>query len=157
MILAGCGGRSQNTGMEAPPFTLKDLHGRSVSLADFKGHPILMDFWATWCGPCRMSIPMVQEFYKRHKKDGLVVLGLNIDDDPSSVYAFVQHFGMTYPVLFAGGSGVPADYEVEGIPSFFIIDAEGRVVRHYEGFSEEMVDAWETELDHLLNSPAHQA
>ena len=86
----------------APNFELKDLSGNTVRLNSFKGHPVLLDFWATWCGPCRMSIPLVQEFYMRHKSEGLEVLGLNMDDDPSGVYGFVKQFKMTYPVLFAG-------------------------------------------------------
>ena len=82
----------------------------------------MLDFWATWCGPCRVSIPKVQEFYIRHKTEGLVVLGLNMDEDPSGVFAFMKRFSMTYPVLMAGASNVMNDYQVEGIPTFVFID-----------------------------------
>ena len=88
----------------APNFELKDLSGNTVRLESFRGHPVLLDFWATWCGPCRMSIPMVQISTPAIKTRGLVVLGMNMDDEPSGVYGFVKHFKMTYPVLFAGNS-----------------------------------------------------
>ncbi len=94
----------------------------------------------------------MQRFYQKHKDEGLVVLGLNIDDDPSQVYAFVKQFKMTYPVLYAGGTPVPEAYGVEGIPSFFFIDPQGQVVRRYEGFKLDMAEDWEYELQHLKKS-----
>jgi thiol-disulfide isomerase/thioredoxin len=134
----------------APPFELKDLSGNSVRLSDYKGHPVLLDFWATWCAPCRMSIPMVEQFYESHKKDGLIVLGMNMDDESSSVFPFVKHFGMKYPVLLAGNSSVAGDYGIDGIPLFAFIDAEGRLDQRYDGFSPEMPQEWEAELERLL-------
>src|SRR5262249_59548523 len=92
------------------------------------------------------SIPPVQEFYARHKDDGLVVLGLNIDDEPSGVYGFVKKFKMTYPVLLAGNTSVSSDYEVEGIPHFVFIDPQGRIQQVYQGFAPQMVDSWEEEF-----------
>ncbi len=93
-----------------------------------------------------MSIPLLQEFYLRHKDEGLIVLGLNMDDDPASVFPFVQQYKMTYPVLFAGNSTVPADYQVEGLPHFVFVDPRGRVTQVYQGFSPEMVAMWENDL-----------
>src|ERR1700730_5834470 len=107
VFLAACSSNRRNEVIAAPNFELKDLSGDTVRLESFKGHPVLLDFWATWCGPCRMSIPKVQEFYMRHQDEGVVVLGLNLDDEPSGVYGFVNRFKMTYPVLFAGNSSVP--------------------------------------------------
>jgi thiol-disulfide isomerase/thioredoxin len=133
----------------APDFELTDLNGHKVNLASFRGHPVLLDFWATWCGPCQMSIPMVQRFYLEHKDQGLVVLGLNVDDDPSGVYPFVKQFQMTYPVLYAGGTPVSDAYQVEGIPTFIFIDPQGRVVRRFGGFRFDMVKDWEIEFQRL--------
>src|SRR5437879_6715849 len=109
-IFASCSSSRHHGPVPAPTFELKDLSGNAVRLKSYEGHPVLLDFWATWCGPCRMSIPMVQDFYARHQRDGMVVLGLNIDDDPSGVYGFVKEFKMTYPVLLAANSSVPSDY-----------------------------------------------
>src|SRR5262245_7261772 len=145
-LLVACSSGRHSEVVAAPNFELKDLSGNMVGLESFRGRPVLLDFWATWCGPCRMSIPMVQDFYARHKDEGLVVLGLNMDDDPSGVYGFVKKFKMTYPVLFAAESSVPSDYEVMGIPHFVFIDADGRIMRRYEGFSFEMARSWEENL-----------
>jgi len=148
-LVSGCT-NARSGPVAAPNFELKDLSGKTVTLDSFKGHPVLLDFWATWCGPCRMSIPMVQKFYQKHKADGLVVLGMNVDDDPEGVYPFVKHFGMTYPVLLSGNSSAQSDYRVEGIPTFVFIDQKGNIIDHYEGFSMEMPPAWEAQLQSLL-------
>jgi len=151
-LITACSSGRRNQVVAAPNFELKDLSGNTVRLDSFKGHPVLLDFWATWCGPCRMSIPMVQEFYMRHKDEGLVVLGLNMDDEPSGVYGFVRQFKMTYPVLFAGSSSVPGDYEVDGIPHFVFVDADGRIIQIYSGFSYEMARSWEDDLKLALKN-----
>ena len=153
VLLAALSGCRSRQAVPAPDFTLKDLSGKTVHLADFRGHPVMLDFWATWCGPCRLSIPLVQKFYETHKDKGLIVLGINVDEDPSGVYPFVQRFQMTYPILYAGGSPVSDALGVEGIPTFILLDAQGRIVRRFEGFSMDMPEAWAYELQRL-STPA---
>jgi thiol-disulfide isomerase/thioredoxin len=145
-VISVCSCRRQNQVIAAPNFELKDLSGNMVRLDSFRGHPVLLDFWATWCGPCRMSIPVVQEFYMSHKADGLVVLGLNMDDDASGVFGFVKHFKMTYPVLLAGNSSTAGDYEVDGIPHFVFIGPDGHIIQVYSGFSFDIARSWEEDL-----------
>ncbi len=152
LFLTACSSSRRDELSAAPNFELKDLSGNVVRLDSFRGHPVFLDFWATWCGPCRMSIPMVQDFYMRHKVDGLVVLGMNMDDDPSGVFGFVKKFKMTYPVLFAAESSAPGDYEVDGIPHFVFIDTQGRVFDRYQGFSPQMIDLWEEDLRKALKN-----
>jgi thiol-disulfide isomerase/thioredoxin len=151
-LAAGCTSGRRSQMVTAPNFELKDLSGETVRLDSFRGHPVLVDFWATWCGPCRMSIPMVQRFYLEHKDEGLVVLGLDMDDEPSGVYGFVKQFKMTYPVLFAGNSSVGSDYEVDGIPHFVFIGPDGRILQIYSGFSYEMAQSWEEDFQIALKS-----
>ena len=88
----------------------------------------------------------------RHKDEGVVVLGLNMDDDPSGVYGFVKRFKMTYPVLFAGNSSAGSDYEVDGIPHFVFVGPDGRIIQIYSGFSYEMAQNWEDDLRIALTS-----
>lgn len=85
----------------------------------------------------------------RHKDDNLVVLGVNIDDDPSNVYSFVKRMKMTYPVVFAGNTSVTSDYEVDGIPMFVFVDPLGRIVRRYQGFAPEVLEAWEEDFKQI--------
>jgi thiol-disulfide isomerase/thioredoxin len=136
----------------APDFELKDLSGKKVSLSSLRGKPVMLDFWATWCGPCQMSIPTVQKFYETHKDKGLVVLGVNVDEDPSNVYAFVKHFNMTYPVLYGGGTPISDAYGVEGIPMFVFIDPQGRITRRFNGFDPSLTRDWEEELNRATAS-----
>jgi cytochrome c biogenesis protein CcmG/thiol:disulfide interchange protein DsbE len=153
-LITGCSPAKSGEALAAPLFELKDLSGKTVALDSFKGHPVMLDFWATWCGPCRISIPHVQEFYMRHKAGGLVVLGVNMDEDTSEVSDFVKRFKMTYPVLYGGGMPVSSDYQVEGIPHFVFIDLKGNVVQRFEGFSLQMPDAWEETFQQVMAKPS---
>jgi cytochrome c biogenesis protein CcmG, thiol:disulfide interchange protein DsbE len=146
LIGAGCHRASSNPSGKPPALELKDLSGHAVSLARLRGHPVLLDFWATWCGPCRISSPMVEEFFARHQKEGLVVIGVNMDEDPSDVLAFTKHFGMTYPVVLAGSTSVPTDFQIDGLPTFILINPEGQIVQRTEGFDPELIDTWESLL-----------
>lgn len=144
--LVACSSARHGEMSEAPNFELKDLSGKSITLDSYRGRPVLLDFWATWCGPCRMSIPLVQEFYSRHKDERFVVLGLNMDDDLSGVFSFVKKYKMTYPVLFAANSSAPGDYQIEGLPHFVFVDPRGRVLQIYQGFYPDIAKQWEENL-----------
>ena len=76
--IVACSPSASRESIAAPDFELTDLQGRKVQLSSFRGHPVLIDFWATWCGPCQLSVPVLQNFYDQHAKEGLVVLGINI-------------------------------------------------------------------------------
>ena len=156
-LFLGCSNSRANATGQAPLFELRDLSGTTVKLESYRGHPVLIDFWATWCGPCIYSVPMVQKLYERHKDRGFVVLGLNMDDDPSGVYAFTQRMKLTYPILYAGNSAVPASYGLEGLPLFILVDAEGNIVRRYDGFSPAVITSLDETLTAMLpGAPAHR-
>ena len=95
-------------GKVAPPFTLVDLEGKKVSLADYKGHPVVLNFWATYCGPCKLEMPWFQDLENKYKAQGLVVLGLDQDDGMAAkeVAAASKRVGVTYPILMPDDSGV---------------------------------------------------
>ena len=121
------------TSGNAPAFTLPDLTGRSVSLADFKGKVVVLDFWATWCPPCRKEIPDFISIQNEYGSKGVQVVGIALDELPK-VRAFVQSNGMNYPVLM-GNDAITAQYGgIEGIPTTFIIDRNGKIVERFEGF-----------------------
>ena len=134
----------------APNFTLKDLNGRSVSLSQFRGKVVFLDFWATWCGPCRMATPSVERLNAEFAPKGLQILGMNVDEDPSGVADFVRSFGITYPTLLVAGSGVDAVYGVTGIPAFLIIDKDGKVADGGMGFAPQFEARWRRVVSQLL-------
>ena len=141
LVMVGCNhGGKGNVNREAPGFTLKDLEGRHVSLHEFGGKIVLLDFWATWCPPCRRSIPELISLQDRYEDQGLVVIGISLDDPAKASDRFLQSFKeqnrMNYPVL-RGGQRVVQDYfgdEQLGIPTMFVINRDGEIVDRHVGF-----------------------
>jgi peroxiredoxin len=136
---------------KAPDFTLKDITGKTVSLAQFKGKTVFLDFWASWCPPCRRSIPEVEKLYEKVQGQDVVVLGINVEGDADAARKFVASKGMKYPVLL-GDEKVARDYHVNGIPSFFIVDKDGAIVKQYQGYQPDMEAEWESEIARLVKS-----
>lgn len=112
----------------APAWTLKDLDGKPVSFAQFKGKVVVIDFWATWCGPCRVEIPGYIELQKKYAKDGLVIIGISIDEKgPAVVKQFAEKMGVNYQMVMADDKIVEAFGGIEAIPTTFIIDRSGKI------------------------------
>jgi len=117
----------------APAFSLKDLDGKKLDLADYKGKVVLLDFWATWCGPCRIEIPGFVEMQDRYASEGFSVIGIDMDDNPSAVPEFSKEFRMNYPVAM-GDVRISQLYGgVYGLPTAFIIGRDGRIYAKHEG------------------------
>jgi thiol-disulfide isomerase/thioredoxin len=113
---------------DAPDFELKDLDGNMVRLSDYKGKVVIIDFWATWCGPCRRGIPEFIELQEEYGEDQLVILGVSVDQgDLSVVPAFAKNYGINYPVLYANMDIQRKYGPIRSIPTAFIVDPEGKV------------------------------
>lgn len=125
VLFAGCGGGKLAPGKPAPEFELGTLDGQMLSLSQFRGSPVLLNFWATWCGPCRREMPYLQKVYERWQGVGLVLLAINIGESPPDVAEFMQAGRFTFPVLMDVSGEVATRYGIEGIPTTFFIDAEG--------------------------------
>lgn len=128
-----------NSGMEgkmAPDFTLPNLKGDKVTLSDLKGKIVLIDFWATWCAPCRRAHPHIQKIYDEYKDKGLVVLGIN-NEGAETARKYMEEHGYTFSTLIDMSDAVSARYGVSAIPSVFIIGRDGKVARHLVGFRPE--------------------
>ncbi len=112
----------------APAWTLKDLDGKPVSLSQFKGKVVILDFWATWCPPCRTEIPGYIALQKKYADDGLVVIGVSVDTDGTApVKKFIKDFGINYMVVMADDSIQDAYGPILGYPTTFIIDRDGHI------------------------------
>ena len=127
LVSAGCSSSAQGPqiGKLAPDFKLSNLEGQSISLSDFRGKPVLLNFWASWCGPCRYEMPFIQEIYEKWSGKGLVILAVNLQENPSQVKEFVESFGFSFPVLLATNQEVSLAYNIRGIPATFFIDKDG--------------------------------
>jgi thiol-disulfide isomerase/thioredoxin len=121
----------------APAWKLKDVEGKVVSSEDFKGKVVVVDFWATWCPPCRAEIPGYTALQKKYGKDGLVIIGVSLDEKgPAVVKSFVEKNKVGYQVVMGDESMVKAFGGVEAIPTTFIIDREGKIRERKEGAEE---------------------
>ena len=117
-------------------FTLKDINGKNVVLSAYKGQVVLLDFWATWCPPCRKEIPGFIELYNNYKSRGFAVLGVSMDDSTSDVKKFARQLKMNYPVLIGYGRDdlEKAFGPLPGMPTSFIIARDGRICGRHTGF-----------------------
>jgi thiol-disulfide isomerase/thioredoxin len=123
-------------GKAAPAFTLVSLDGKKVSLADYKGHPVFVNFWATWCEPCKLEMPWLEEFSKKYASQGLVVLGISTDDVGKAVIASTaKKLGVTYPILLKDDT-VEDKYNIEFDPESFYVDKTGKVIIATAGISD---------------------
>jgi thiol-disulfide isomerase/thioredoxin len=122
----------------APDFTLKDLEGNSVKLSDFRGKVVIIDFWATWCPPCRRGIPEFVELQEQYGKDKLVVLGINMDQgDLSVVPKFAEEYQINYPILYFTPQVAAAYGGIRGIPTTFVLDQQGYVRLGVQGYNSK--------------------
>jgi DsbE subfamily thiol:disulfide oxidoreductase len=134
----------------APEWSLKDVHGKTVRSTDFKGKVVILDFWATWCGPCRAEIPNFIALQKQYAKQGLVVVGLSVDEESADVVKpFAQKLGVNYPVVLADEKTREVFGGIEAVPTTFIVDRKGRIVKKHMGFADK--DEFENEIKPLLN------
>jgi peroxiredoxin len=117
-------------------FTVKDIDGKDVALSAFKGSVILLDFWATWCPPCKREIPGFIQLYNTYKSRGLVVLGVSVDDSTSDVQKFIKQYKMNYPVLIGNDRDdlQRAFAPMPGYPTTFVIARNGRICLQHTGF-----------------------
>jgi thiol-disulfide isomerase/thioredoxin len=126
-------------GKDALAFDIKALDGKSYSLAKLKGKPVLLDFWATWCGPCRKSMPAVEKMYQDFKEQGLVVLAVDAGEERAVVEEFLKKTPMPYPVALSGESSITESYHVGAFPTFVMIGRDGKIVAHEIGYGGEAV------------------
>jgi thiol-disulfide isomerase/thioredoxin len=122
--------RAPSLPTEAPAFTLADLHGQRVSLADFRGHTVVLNFWATWCGPCRMEIPTLSAFAAAHPD--IPILGIAVDGTAAQLEKAAASFGITYPVLVADKATLSA-YGIGTLPTSVIVGPDGKVRSAHTG------------------------
>jgi peroxiredoxin len=136
----------------APTFSLRDITGRPLTLSDYKGKVVLLDFWATWCGPCRVEAPRFVDLARRYREQGLAVIGISMDDEPEPVRKFYNQYKLNYPVAL-GNEQVSQQYGgVFSLPTTFLIGRDGRVYAKHLGAAE--VSALEVEVRQLLSKNA---
>lgn len=152
VIISACTVKEEEARKPAADFSIPDLEGKLVSLSDYKGQIVMINFWATWCRPCREEIPGFVELQTKYGPEGFTILGLTIDTiDREEVKKFALEYKMNYPILYLGKQKkqVQKDYgNFRGIPTSFLIDRDGLIIKQVTGLMEKSF--WDKEIRSAL-------
>jgi cytochrome c biogenesis protein CcmG/thiol:disulfide interchange protein DsbE len=151
LLVTGCESKSGGKKGEATgtAFALKDLKGNTVRLSDLKGKVVMVEFWATWCPPCRMAVPELEDIYARYKDRGFALVAISMDTSEERVAEFVKEEGINYTVVMDDGD-VSSRYGVISIPVAFILDKEGNIVSKHMGFVPGLGEEFAKDIEELL-------
>jgi peroxiredoxin len=122
------------TGSPAPQFTLGAKSGQTISLSQFKGQVVMLNFWASWCGPCRQEMPLLESIYKKYSRLGFTLIGVNVEPDSNAANEWLKQTPVSFPILYDKESKVSKMYDVAGMPSTVIIDRAGKVRMLHRGY-----------------------
>ena len=150
VLAVGALASSGLTGQPAPDFALKNAAGENVRLTDLRGDVVMINFWATWCGPCRQEMPLLDEMHARYGRVGFSLLGVNIDDDPQRAKDMIESLGVTFPIVFDDQKTVSEQYDVSAMPVTILLDREG-IVRHvHYGYKPGYEDKYVQQIRELI-------
>jgi len=134
----------------APDFTLRSTDGRNMRLDELRGQVVLVNFWATWCGPCREEMPRLNALYEKYRRSGFVLLGVNVDDDPATALATASKLAVSFPVLLDTDKKVSKLYALETMPSTLLMDRDGKVRFVHRGYRAGTEADYEQQIRALL-------
>lgn len=133
LLLVGIANASSIQG-KAPNFTLKSNTGKNIKLSELRGQVVLLNFWASWCGPCRQEMPLLEKLQQRYNALGFTVLGVNVEEDPSKARTLLKDISVTFPILFDTQNTVSKQYKVSAMPSTVMIDRDGNMRYLHKGY-----------------------
>ena len=135
---------------KAPNFTLKTIKGKTIKLSQYRGKVVYLDFWASWCEPCRKSFPVMRKLQRKYKKRGLRVITINLDKDKKDVRRFLREFRINFPVALDPRGKIATRYGVKAMPSSYLIDRKGRIRHVHLGFLQKDTKKTEKRIKKLL-------
>ncbi len=134
----------------APDFTLKSNSGTNLRLADQRGEVVMINFWASWCGPCRQEMPKLDELHQRYKRAGFKVFGINVETDTAEAESLLEKIPVNFPILYDTESVVSQLYEVDAMPTTVIIDRDGRLRYLHRGYKPGYEDTYRQQIKALI-------
>jgi thiol-disulfide isomerase/thioredoxin len=144
------GAAAVGLGEQAPAFILSNAAGESVALEKLKGRVVYVDFWASWCGPCRRSFPWMNEMQQKYGAAGFTIVGVNVDKRRPDAERFLQQTPATFTIVYDEAGRTPEAYAVKGMPSSYLVDAAGKVVAVESGFRDEQKAELEARIRTLV-------
>jgi peroxiredoxin len=133
-IVLGSAASAADSGGPAPPFSLSSVSGEPSTLSQFKGQVVMVNFWATWCGPCQQEMPLLDQMYKKYKPAGFTLIGVNVDKEAPAVKELLARKPVSFPVLLDPANQVSKAYHVDEMPSSVIIDRKGAIRYIHRGY-----------------------
>jgi peroxiredoxin len=134
----------------APDFTLRTIDGRNLRLAEQRGQVVMVNFWASWCAPCRVEMPHLNRLYDKYRASGFVLLGVNVDEDPRNATGAASKMGVHFPVLLDAEKKVVRQFDVATMPSTLLIDRDGRVRYVHRGYRDGYEETYDKQVRELL-------
>ena len=134
----------------APDFTLKSASGENLKLSEFRGDVVLLNFWASWCGPCRQEMPLLSELHEQYRDLGFTVIGVNVEEDTRKARKLLEDAPVSFPVLFDTESVVSREYDVVAMPSTVLVDRNGRLRYLHKGYKPGLEAKYQQQVRDLL-------
>ncbi|GAA5217514.1 TlpA family protein disulfide reductase [Corallincola platygyrae] len=134
----------------APDFTLKSDSGENIRLSELRGEIVLLNFWASWCGPCRQEMPELDKLAMDFADLGVKVLGVNVEQDPAQGKAFLKNLPVSFPILFDTTNSVTETYQVDAMPTTVLIDRDGQIRFHHRGYQPGYEDTYRQQIKRLI-------
>jgi peroxiredoxin len=134
----------------APDFTLKSASGENIKLSELRGQVVLINFWASWCGPCRQEMPLLDQMYQKYGPLGFTLLGVNVEQDSADAQRMLKDTPVTFPILFDAQNQVSKLYDVTAMPSTVLVDRDGKVRFMHKGYQPGYEDEYQTQIRALV-------
>lgn len=149
LTLPGLSVAGKTSGL-APNFTLKSASGKNMKLSEFRGQVVMINFWASWCAPCRQEMPLLEDMYKKYKGLGFTILGVNVEEDTSKAKRLLKNIRVSFPILFDNKNKVSKLYKVAAMPTTVIVDRDGNMRYLHKGYKPGYEKDYEKQVRALL-------
>lgn len=134
----------------APDFTLKSRGGKNIKLSELRGQVVMVNFWASWCGPCRQEMPLLDQLYQRYQPMGFTLLGVNVEEDSGAANKVLQEIPVSFPILYDSRNEVSKSYRVGAMPSTVLIDRDGKMRYLHKGYQSGYEDEYQQQIRELI-------
>jgi peroxiredoxin len=134
----------------APDFTLKSQDGSNIKLSELRGQVVMVNFWASWCGPCRQEMPLLEQLYQRYQPMGFTLLGVNVEEDSSAANKVLKEIPVSFPILYDSRNSVSESYQVRAMPSTFLIDRDGNIRYLHKGYQPGYEQDYQQQIRELV-------